>query len=101
MVRSSDWLPGFEPPLNRGSQRRDLEVVELVATLAPGPNQPGRLQHREVLGNGLPRQAQSLPHGQPGAELEERLAVTVTKLVENGPARGRSQGLEDVRHIRV
>jgi hypothetical protein len=55
-------------------------VVELVAALPTGVDQPRALEDVEVLGDGLPRGAQAVLGDQPGAQLKQRLAVPVEQL---------------------
>ena len=51
-----------------------------------------------MLGDGLPRRAEPVPGDQPGAQLEQRLAVPFLELVEDrAPGRVR-EGLEHVAH---
>jgi hypothetical protein len=85
------------PALDHGTQRSRVEMVELVATLAAGPDQAGRLQDLQVLRDGLSGRSQAVSHDQPGAELEERLAVALHEFVEDGSPRRVRQGPEDVR----
>jgi len=40
---------------------------------------------RQVLGDGLPGRADLMPHGQPGADLEQRLTVPLGQLVQDDP----------------
>src|SRR5690348_14691054 len=75
--------------------------MELVPALLPRPDQAGGLEHVEVLRDRLPRQAEPVVGQQPPAQLEERLTVAVSELVEDRAARGSRQGLEDVRHLRT
>src|SRR3954453_3712866 len=72
--------------------------MELVATRASGLDQAGLLQHVEVLRDRLPRRREAVLHGEPRAELEQRLPVALAQLVEDRSARGIGQGLEDVTH---
>src|SRR5262245_13231599 len=72
--------------------------MKLVAPLAPGRDQPNRFQHVEVLRDRLTGQAQVVLHGQPGAQLEQRLSVAFMQFVENGPTRRRRKRFEDIGH---
>jgi hypothetical protein len=57
-------------------------VVVLVATSSFGGDESGFFEDREVLGDGLAGGAESVLHGQAGADLEQRLAVAVDELVD-------------------
>jgi hypothetical protein len=59
-------------------------VVVLVATSSFGGDESGVFEDGEVLGDGLAGGAESVLHGQAGADLEQRLAVPVDELVEDG-----------------
>jgi hypothetical protein len=59
-------------------------VVVLVATSSFGGDESGGFEDGEVLGNGLAGRAESVLHDQAGADLEQRLAVPVDELVEDG-----------------
>jgi hypothetical protein len=73
-------------------------VVELVAALSTGGDQSSALEDVEMLGDGLPRGAEAVLGRQPGAQLEQRLAVPVQQFVEQcAPGRVR-EGLEHVAH---
>src|SRR5690606_17147824 len=76
------------PALGDRAQRPCVDVVELVPALPPGTEQARVLQRREVLGDGLPRGGRAVLHGQPAADLEERLPVTLGQLVEDRPPGG-------------
>ena len=80
------------------AQRRRVEVVELVPALATGPDQAGRLEHVEVLRDGLPRRPEAVFRCQPDAELEQGLAVAFGQLIEDRPTGGIRQRLEHVSH---
>ena len=75
--------------------------MELVPAFAPRADQAGPLEHVEVLRDRLPGQPEAMLHRQPRAELEERLTVAVSELVEDRPARGRGESMEDVRHLQT
>jgi len=86
------------PPLHDPLQGRGVDVVELASALALAAHEAGRLEHVEVLRDRLSRQPQAMLHRQPGAELEERLTVSVVKLIEDGSSRRRGKRMEDVAH---
>jgi hypothetical protein len=52
-----------------------------------------------VLRDRLPRGRDLVPHDQPIADLEERLAIAVGQLVEDLASRGIGQGFEHIAHI--
>src|SRR3954465_9047692 len=84
------------PALGDGPQRRRVQVVELVAALAAGPHQPRRLEDVQVLRDRLPGRADLVPADQPGAQLEQRLAVPLLEFVEESAAGGIRERLVDV-----
>jgi hypothetical protein len=51
-----------------------------------------------MLGNTLPGGRNPVLHGQSSAQFEQGLAVTLTKLVQNGPPDRRRDRFEDVVH---
>jgi hypothetical protein len=59
-------------------------VVVLVATSSFGGDESGVFEDGEVLGDGLAGGAESVLHGEAGTDLEQRLAVPVDELVEDG-----------------
>jgi hypothetical protein len=89
---------GLEPSVGDMLQRPSVEVVELVAALPAGDDQAGGLQHVEVLGDRLAGGGEPMLHGQPRADLEQGLVVTVGQLVEDLPAGGVGQGVVHVTH---
>src|SRR5687768_2090289 len=89
---------GGWPALGDGPERRGVQVVELVATLAAGPHQARSLEDVQVLRDGLPGRGEPVPADQPAAQLEQRLAVPLLELVEDhAPGRVRER-LEHVAH---
>lgn len=58
-------------------------MVELVPTLASGPDETCRLQHVEVLRDRLARRTDPVLGYQPCAELEQRLPVALSEFVED------------------
>src|ERR1044071_7967696 len=72
--------------------------MELETALAAGRDETGPPQPREMRGARLPRHAQLVPGRQPAADLEQGLPGPVGQLVEDRPARGIGEGLEDVSH---
>src|SRR5690349_4378128 len=79
---------GDRPAIGDGAQGRGVDGVVLVPTLASGDDQPGRLEHVEVLRDRLAGRRQVVLRRQPGAELEEGLVVTLDQLVEDRPSGG-------------
>ena len=80
------------------SERGRIQVVELVTAVPSGRHQSGPLEHLEMLGNGLSRQADPMLHRQTGAQLEQRLPIPFVQLVEDcSPSRCRKR-LVDVAH---
>jgi hypothetical protein len=69
-----------------------------VAALAAPDDEAGVLEDVEVLGDGLTARAHAVPGDQPGAQLEQRLAVPVLQLVEDGAPGRVGEGLEHVAH---
>lgn len=72
--------------------------MELVSTRALGPDQSGRFEHVEVLGDGLSRSAHTVPRDEPTADLEQSLAVAIGQLVQDRPPGSVGQRLEQVTH---
>lgn len=70
--------------------------MELVSALAPAAYETSRLQHLQVLRDRLSRQPELVLHREPGAELEQRLAVSILELVENRSPRGRRKRVEHI-----
>lgn len=70
----------------------------LVPALPPDSDQTNLLQYREMLGNRLPAEGQLMLHGQPGADLEQTLAVALCQFVEDEPTGGGRQGFEEINH---
>ena len=68
--------------------------MELRAARASRPDKAGRLEHVEVLGDGLPAASEPMARKKPMADLEERLAVAIGELVEDRPPCPVGQGLE-------
>lgn len=64
-----------------------MQVMKFVPALTPARDEPGRLQHAQVLRDRLPCEPELVLHRQPGAQLEQRLAVAVVELIENRPSR--------------
>ncbi len=61
-----------------------IQVVMLVATSSLGSDESGRFEDEQVLGDGLAGGAESVLHGQSGADLEQRLVVPLQEFVEDG-----------------
>src|SRR5690606_41741211 len=97
MRGTGDLLP--DGPAGRDlGQRRGVDVVELVAPLATGADEPRGLEDLEVLGDRLPGRGELVTRGEAGADLDERLAVAVHGVV-GGCATGRvREVLEHGRH---
>ena len=72
--------------------------MKLVTTLPLGRDEADVFQHGEMLRDRLACQSEPVFHRQPGAELEQRLAVALLQFVENCATRGRGQCFEDVTH---
>jgi hypothetical protein len=87
-----------EPAVRQRGEWRRLQVVELVAALAPAPDEAGCLQDLEMLRDRLSCHGELVPGRQSGAELEQRLPVPFREFVEDRASRGIRQGLEDVTH---
>jgi hypothetical protein len=86
------------PSLDDRAERREVDVVELVAPAAQAPEQARRLQHVEVLRDRLPGESEAMPCREAHAQFEECLAVALAQLVENRAPRRRNQGFENVAH---
>jgi hypothetical protein len=56
------------------------------------------LKQIEVLRDRLPRGRDLVPHDQPIADLEERLAIAVSQLVKDLASRRIGQGFEHIAH---
>src|SRR5262245_4779159 len=69
--------------------------MELLAAAPQNGHEVRLLQQDEMLGHGLPG------HVQVGAELPERLPVVSTQTVQQLPAAGVGQRLEDLVHIGI
>src|SRR3954451_13428843 len=76
-----EWLP--------------FDRVELVPAVAACSDQPGRLEHVEVLRDPLAAGRAAMFHDQAGGDLEQCLVVAIGQLVEDGPPGGIGQSLED------
>ena len=74
------------PPLGDLAERRRVEVVELVAALPPRSDEPCLLEDIEVLGDRLTGRVEAVVADQPDAELEQRLAIALSQLIEDRPA---------------
>jgi hypothetical protein len=72
--------------------------MQLVAASAFGSDQPGILQHVQVLGYRLAGRPDAVPHGQTAADLEQRLRILLSQLVEDLATGRVGQGLEDITH---
>jgi hypothetical protein len=68
--------------------------VVLAAAHLPGPDQPNLLQYGKMLRHGLPGKGHTMLHRQPGAELEQGLAVALLQLIEEEAPSRCSQGFE-------
>src|SRR5438552_7801058 len=73
--------------------------MEFVATVPSGHHQPGRLEDVEVLRDRLPRRRRPMSGDQSRADLEERLAIPILELIENGPPSRICEGFEHVAHV--
>jgi hypothetical protein len=73
--------------------------VELVAAIPAGVHQARCLEELEVLRDRLPRGRDLVPHDQPIADFEKRLAIMLGQLIEDPASGGISQGLEYIAHI--
>ena len=73
-------------------------MVELVSALPPRLDQSGVDQKLDVLGNRLARRDHIVLEGEPGAELEQRLVISVGQLVEDRATRRVREGFEDIPH---
>ena len=80
------------------SERRRVEVVELVTAIPAGVHQARCLEQIEVLRDRLPRGRDLMPHDQPIADLEECLAIAIGQFVEDLASSGIGQGLEHIAH---
>ena len=74
--------------------------MELVSAFALAAHETSRLQHLEVLRDRLSRHPEFVLHREPGAQLEQRLAVSIVQLVENRPSRRRRERVEDIAQCR-
>src|SRR5262245_26002025 len=88
----------WKPPFRDGLQRRDIDEMELAPPLAPGGDEPRRLEDVEVLGDRLARQRHPAVQHQPAGELEERLPGALAQLVEDRAPGGRDKRVEHVAH---
>lgn len=82
-------------------QRSGVEIEVLAATPALGPDEAARLEHLQVLGNGLACQGEAVIHGERCAELEQGLSVPRGQGIQNGAASRRSQRIVDVTHAAI
>lgn len=83
------------------SERLRVDGVQLVPAVAARLDEPGALEHGEVLGDRLPCRAQTMLCGEPGAELEQRLVISLAQLVEDRPTGVIGQRPVDVIHGRI
>jgi hypothetical protein len=67
-------------------QRSGVDVVELVTTLPSCTHEARFFENVDVLRDGLPGRTSSVLRGEAGAELEQRLSVSIRKLVEDRSA---------------
>jgi hypothetical protein len=75
-----------------------IEKMELVATVATSSNEASLLEDVEVLGDGLTARSDAVLDRQPGAELEERLAVPLRELIEDQSSGLVGKGPEHIAH---
>src|SRR4029453_3769768 len=64
-----------------------------------GVHQTGSFKQIEVLRDRLSRGGDLVPHDQPIADLEERLAIAISQLVEDLASGGIGQGFEHIAHV--
>jgi hypothetical protein len=83
-----------DPPVGDVVDRGGVEVVVLLASVPRRDDEPRRLEHAQVLGDGLAR------HRQPLAELPQRLAATGVQRVEQSPSTGVGERPEHLVHHR-
>src|SRR5690554_1020167 len=88
----------YGPPPYDLAQRPGVDVMELVPALPCRVHQTRRLQHLQVLRDGLPGRGEPVLDRQPGADLEQGLAVALDQLVEDRPPGGIRERLEHVTH---
>ena len=72
--------------------------MELVATLPPCADETGGLEDVDVLRDRLSGRTHAVLRGEPAAELEQRLPVSIRELVEDRPPCGISERFEYVSH---
>jgi hypothetical protein len=72
--------------------------MELVSARALGPDESGRFEDVEVLGDGLSGGAHAVPGDEAIADLEQGLAVAIGQLVQNRAPGSVRQRLEQVTH---
>jgi hypothetical protein len=86
------------PAIRNLLQRFCMKVVKLVTSLPLCDNQSSRFEQFEMLRNALPRRGDLMFHCQPGAQLEQRLTVSLKQFVENRPPYRRRNRLKNVAH---
>ena len=89
---------GLGPAVADLPERRRVEVVELVATVSSGRHEPRRLQDVEVLRVACRVDASPCRVISRVQILEERLAIPILELIEDGPSGGIGESLEHVAH---
>lgn len=87
-----------QPTGHRLPERLKIKIVVLVSALSSGTQQPCRFQYLQVLRHGLPAEVDLMPHGQPAAQLEQRLTIPITQLVDDQSTYRCGQGMEHVIH---
>src|SRR5262249_60089421 len=95
-MRISSLCLHLQPTVHDRAKRLGFQVVELIPALAPRFDQPCVLEDVEELRDRLPAGAQPMLVRQPGADLEQRLAIPLGQLVEARSPRRVGQGLEYV-----
>ena len=76
-------------------------MVELVSPLLTGRDQPGLLQHRQMLRDGLPSQAQLMSARQANTDLEQGLTITLGQLIEDDPPSGVGKSRAAIAHTKT
>src|SRR5690606_42096588 len=98
MRGTGDLLP--DGPAGRDlGQRRGVDVVELVAPLATGADEPRGLEDLEVLGDRLPGRGELEARGEAGADPDERLAGADHELAGDHAAGPGPEAPEHARHV--
>src|SRR5262249_35831928 len=82
-----------DPALGELTDRRRVEVMELLAAAADGRDEIGCFEDIQVLAHGLPR------HVELAAELTQRLPVASVQRVEQAPPAWVRECLEDLVQI--